>query len=573
MSRLLALALLLAPSAHAGDAPDHPLLAPLVAELERSVAELSLPGAPPIYHLRYRLLSLDQVDAEASLGSLLRASSDPLRMAFVELRVGDPSYDNTGFGGWQNGFQSASLPMTDDAHATTVALWRATDRAYKEAVEQLSRKAAQFEPPEDYPGDYTLTGAVVDDLGHATPSTTAGLQALARDLSAQMVIPLPEGVVLERGVVHLGHEMGSALLIDTEGTRLRTPMAETTLRASLQLRSPDGLSLSDQRLWTVRDPGELPAFEDLAEAVDAMVAGLADAATAPLLQDEYVGPVVFEDGAARDLFRYLLLPQLQGTPPEVPFDSWFGELGGGSANAVRVKRRVLPLGWSAEDDPERDPDHPGAYRYDAEGTPAQSVRLIEEGIVQDLLMSRVPRKGMTTSNGHARGGMGDRAQGRPTLIEISPPRHVSERKLVARALRLAASYGHDHVMVVRRLQDPSTRSLDPMASSWLDPDAPQLPVPVALVKRYADGREEVLRGAQFSGVQRFVLRDIVLAGPSTSGSFMAAMSGEPWTYGPTEGLPTWIRAPSVLVGEMEIVPRPPDPKRVPIVPPPPLATR
>src|SRR5690606_20934787 len=123
----LALALLVAPAAHAGTPPDHPLIEPLVAEMERSLAELSLPDAPPIYHLRYRLVELDQVDAEASLGSLVRKGNDPMRLAFVEMRVGEPTFDNTGFGGWQNGFRSAALPLTADPHAATVALWRATD--------------------------------------------------------------------------------------------------------------------------------------------------------------------------------------------------------------------------------------------------------------------------------------------------------------------------------------------------------------------------------------------------------------------------------------------------------------
>ena len=113
-----------------------------------------------------------------------------------------------------------------------------------------------------------------------------------------------------------------------------------------------------------------------------MASALFEIAEAPALDQEYVGPVIFEDGAALDLFRYLLVTQLQGTPPEVPFDSFFGELGGSRNDAVRLKRRVLPIGWSVSDDPERDSSHPSSFHYDAEGTPASDVSLVEDGIVR-----------------------------------------------------------------------------------------------------------------------------------------------------------------------------------------------
>ena len=44
----------------------------------------------------------------------------------------------------------------------------------------------------------------------------------------------------------------------------------------------------------------------------------------------------------------------------------------------------------------------GSYRVDDEGVPAQRVSLIEKGVLKTLLMSRTPRKEITSSNGHAR---------------------------------------------------------------------------------------------------------------------------------------------------------------------------
>ena len=170
----------------------------LVDSLEVHQSKLSLgDDAPPIYHLRYHLMSMDQVDVSASLGHIVRDDADPYRMLSVELRVGEPAYDNTGFGGWENGFGAEWLPLELTDHALRLAAWRLTDTAYKQAVEQYSRKVAQFRAPDDYPGDYTLIDAVVDRARPAVAGDAEPLKALARQLSAVFA----DRPMVERGEV------------------------------------------------------------------------------------------------------------------------------------------------------------------------------------------------------------------------------------------------------------------------------------------------------------------------------------------------------------------------------------
>jgi TldD protein len=543
---------------------EDPRVQALIAELDREVAELTLPDAPPIYHARYHLITLDQVDAHASLGGLVETGSSPAAALGFELRVGDPMYDNTGFGGWQNGFGSAWLPRQVTPEALTLEAWRLSDDSYKQAVEQHARKVAQFSPPEDYPGDYTLMPPQRHDGGAATAAPAGPLTAMVRSLSS--VFPADPRV--ERGEVYLGHEAGAHVIVDTDGSLVRRPMAETTIRAVIHVRAHDGLLLTDQRLWSVRDPADLPDEAALADEIRGMAADLLAAADAPVLTEEYVGPVVFEDGAALDLFRWLLVEQIEGTPDEIPFDSFFGDLGA-TSGSVRLGRRVLPLGWSASDDPTAVPDHPSSFTYDAEGTPAQAVDLITDGIVRTALMSRIPRSDIEASNGHARGGPGSRLSGRATQLLVEPDRHLSTAKLLKKALKLSASYGRDHVIVVRRLQEPAVLDLDPSGGFFFfggsDGSDGALPPPVALVRVYADGREELVRGAAFAGVHRFVLRDLAAAGPQHVGTFMAPGNPGGMTSSPTEGMATWISAPSVLVGELEIVPQSGNPRDVPVL--------
>jgi hypothetical protein len=296
-----------------------------------------------------------------------------------------------------------------------------------------------------------------------------------------------------------------------------------------------------------------------------MEATLLELALAPALDEEVVGPVLFESTAAADLFRYVLTPQLEGTPSEIPFDSWIGDLGS-SHDPVRLGRRVLPEGWRVVDDPKAEPEHPGSYRWDQEGSEAERIELVDDGIVRTLAMSRVPRRGIEETNGHARGFVGQRAEGRLSLFEVEPERQRSAAAMHRLALREARRYGRDWYLVVQRLQEPSILELG--TELWFDETETPLPPPLAVVKRHADGTEEVFRSAGFAGVERWILRDMVAAGASVELDFMAPLQGGYGGLAPTEGIASRVRAPTVLVGEVELVPAPGDPRQVPTLEPP-----
>jgi hypothetical protein len=192
------------------------------------------------------------------------------------------------------------------------------------------------------------------------------------------------------------------------------------------------------------------------------------------------------------------------------------------------------------------------------------VQLVTDGIVTDLLMSRVPRKGMQGTNGHGFGGLSARAVGKSTMTTVRPPRAASGTALVKRGLKISAAYGHDYVLVVRRLQDPSTLGVgDPDA--WKRRGGASIPSPVAVRRVYADGREEVLRGARFVAVERWALRDIVAAGRVVTSDYLTSLDGDDSGLGPTGGRPCRMVAPAVLIGELELVSEPADPSMVPVI--------
>jgi hypothetical protein len=275
--------------------------------------------------------------------------------------------------------------------------------------------------------------------------------------------------------------------------------------------------------------------------------------TAPV-EEDYLGPVLFEGPASTELFSQLLAAELVGTPAEEEDAS--GRVDTGRAPAARQGRRLLPEGWTVVDDPTTDANVLGKYAYDQEGVAPRRVELVKDGVVQDLLMSRIPRADKNVSTGHGRSLGAERRSAMPAVVTVTPRASVSEARLRKAGLRLAAQTGRNYLLVVRRLLPPAlTESLD-VGFSGQGP-LPGLTPPYEAYRLYADGHTEPVRNVGFSGVDRRVLRDIALAGPVTGPVDLLDAAPGPGRYqiGPTGGMPVTWDVPAVLITELELTGR------------------
>src|SRR5438105_3789139 len=122
-----------------------PVLDAMRTELTRSLGTFKgQPTAP--YFLSYEITEAHTVNVAGSFGAITQSSEHRHRALDVDLRVGDYRFDNThplrggfpgrAFMGFGEGM--AQIPVDDDPGAIRAALWYATDRKYKRAVEQLT---------------------------------------------------------------------------------------------------------------------------------------------------------------------------------------------------------------------------------------------------------------------------------------------------------------------------------------------------------------------------------------------------------------------------------------------------
>ena len=138
----------------------------MLAEMERSKTKLKLEGMQLPYYIDYRVIELDDFNAEASFGALRNQARQHYRLLRVVVRVGDYKQDSY-FGPAEGTLELASLD--DDELALRHQLWLATDRAYKAATETLTAKQAQLK-------QFSLDQPV-DDFAHAPVLQSIGERA------------------------------------------------------------------------------------------------------------------------------------------------------------------------------------------------------------------------------------------------------------------------------------------------------------------------------------------------------------------------------------------------------------
>src|SRR5580765_7195627 len=124
-------------------AADTRALSILQSELQRNFQTLKQQDAPA-YFISYTLHDTRSTRLSASFGALDRNDESHNRFATVEVRVGDYDLDNThpirgDSRAMGPRLARVALPLTDDEQPIRLALWRATDRTFKQANEALTR--------------------------------------------------------------------------------------------------------------------------------------------------------------------------------------------------------------------------------------------------------------------------------------------------------------------------------------------------------------------------------------------------------------------------------------------------
>jgi TldD protein len=518
-------------SAASGD----PLLEALLTELERSKSQLKMDQVAPPYYIEYRVNDIEDAAVEAAFGAVRDDRRVHIRILRVVVRVGD--YKQDGYFGQGMG-ETTILPLDNDPIALRHQIWLATDEAYKGAGQALTEKQALLK-------QYSADDHPVDDFAKAPVVTSVGPTVALQINTAAWRRTLEDATNLYRQYPDVQSLSASArftatneYFLNTEGTVSRSGGIVYTVMLNASTQAPDGMRLSRSPAWTVGKAEELPSREQLLKDTKETLETLDALRKAPIVEEEYRGPVLFAPDAATDVVASLIGQNILGKKPQLGAPNRTT-----GAFATSYKSRVLPTFLDVMDDPTmREFDGKsliGSYSVDSEGVRAQPVAAIEKGVLTHYLLGRQPIRDFPESNGHGRAGATTPPVPSLGVLLIKSSEAQAADALKKRVLEIVSNQGLPYGYRVETLGGL----------------APRL-----LYRVYAkDGREELVRGAVFNELDLRAMR-----------SDLSAAGNDPLVSNRAGGVPATVIAPSLLFDELEVKRADTSKDKLPDYPPPPL---
>jgi len=553
MRRFVVLCLLIfcsIPSFSAGSAPDS-LLQTMQQELKRA-NRLLAKSEPAPYYLSYAVTDIDGSMIVAANGSLMISTSVHRRLADVMMRVGSPALDNTHSNkNRPSGITSGSLPLNNDPDAIARVLWQLTNRGYDQASSAFltvkTNTAVQSEE-EDKSPDFSKE-APQDHTGAAltvAPLNQKHWEDRARKLSAGF-LKYPE---VYNSTVYLTVSDDRSYLATSEGTAVVRPGAVSRLVIQGETRADDGMELMRVETFQAPSPDQLPSDAELTAKVDKISEDLKALRAAPPAEP-YAGPALLSGRAAAVFFHEVLGHRLEGHRQKDETE--------GQTFTKKINQLVLPAFLTVVDDPTLKELNGvklgGSYDFDDEGIPAERVEAVENGILKNFLMSRMPVKNFDHSNGHGRRQPGLMPTGRQGNLIVTSTNSVPDTQLRKKFIEEIKKQGKSYGLYFDDIQGGFTLTTRSM------PQAFQV-LPVMVYRVYADGRpDELVRGVDIVGTPLLSLNNIMVTGDTMHvfNGICGAESGQ---------IPVAAAAPAMLFSEIEVQKRRRGTERPPILAPP-----
>ena len=526
------------------------LLQTMQRELQRATSSLAKSDPAP-YYLSYAVSDGDGATIAGSGGGLLASTSVHRRQADVMMRVGSSALDNTHSQSRPSGITSGALPLRDDPDAIARMLWLLTDREYQQASAAFLRvktNQAVQSAEEDKSPDFSQESAQ-RYAGASSPKAVRDAK-LWEDRVRRVSAGFLRYPDVYSSVVLLQDGASRSYLATSEGAALEQSSAIARLVIEAETRADDGMDLLRVETFQAASPDQLPSESELMAKVDKISADLKALRSAPAAEP-YAGPAMLSGRAAAVFFHEVLGHRLEGHRQRDERE--------GQTFTKKVNQQVLPAFLSVVDDPTMKELNgvklAGSYDYDDEGVPAARVNAVDNGILKNFLMSRMPITNFDHSNGHGRRQPGLMPTGRQGNLIVTSTKTVKDSELRLKFIDEIKRQGKPYGLYFEDIQGGFTLTTRAL------PQAFQV-IPVMVWRVYPDGRpDELVRGVDIVGTPLLSLNTIILTGDTLQvfNGVCGAESGQ---------IPVAAAAPAMLFSEIEVQKRAKGTQRPPILPPP-----
>lgn len=494
----------------------------MLEELDRSKAELQLKGFQKPFFIEYHVEDITGFRTNAEYGATLNVTHLHRRGVRVIVHVGDYKLNSAG-----EGDSSGEIEvLDDDPIALRTSLWVATDEAYKAALDAFTKRQAelkqvetppqaddfskeqptiQLEPPQLFSVD---EDAWIKAIAHVT-----GLYRTGKGLKTP-----PEDVEYSRA--YFSSYKITSWLVNSEGTIVRTNEVRYEQSFSTGGQAADGMKLDRSYYIAGTKLSDLDTPEEFDRHAIECINGLGDLLKAPLVEEEYHGPVLIEADAAAGVMKALLASPIAASRPQLGTAARTT-----GAFASSYHDRVLPEFMNVVDDPRlaewNGKGLTGSYAIDDEGVPAQAVEVVKNGKLENYLLARTPILDFPNSNGHGRAGLFSEAHPSIAVLKITAQNGSTEDELNQKLLAMAKDRALDNVYVVEAMQGGMR--------------------PRLLYRVGKDGKRTLVRGAKLEDLDLRALR-----------SGIVAAGNELFANNSVGNIPDTVLAPSLLFDDVTI---------------------
>ncbi|PRP91888.1 putative modulator of DNA gyrase [Enhygromyxa salina] len=562
-------------------------LAAMEAELIRGVAELRLPDAATPYAAELRVVRADSLVLDGSYGGVIADMFTREALGTVTVRVGSHERDNGNFFGPSSVQPSFQLGFDPDPIAARKRLWLAMDQSYRAACAGYKAKLSAIDrlADKELPDDRAKLGEPVVELDWAPGATTlvdpdsarasfdrAGLRELAGELSGRFAAH----PTIDNGDVIIQLMRSHEASVSSEGAAVGRSLARAVLGVIAQTQADDGMELDHGLALHLQ---ALPEAKELRERgvalVDQVLRELEEFVAAPMLDEDYDGPILLGPTAAAQLIASTIPVQAGGDP--APMSDYGRLLEYEPHWQERLGKAVMPETIDLVDDPLAAGF--GHYTRDDQGVAAQRVELVQGGILHTLLMTRRPNEHIDQSNGHARatpGGFLGATISNLTLSSRKPG--LSQAALERALLERAREDGYEFAYVIDSLRDGSVLGPVPRDSAALFTSGRKisLPLPSRVFKLERKGKDTartLVRGALLAPTSMRVFRRIRAVGERAETLPLRLSPGMAGGFGADLGLSgvlgqsvdAQVTTPALLVDGLELVVERGENERLPIL--------
>ena len=401
---------------------ENAVISAIQKEVDRNKAELKMEGMMSPFFISYSVLDRQDYGLSASLGSISSYSQGHQRRGIPTLLVGNYHRNNLKVPA-RNLFPSATS-LTDNTTGIPITIWRDLDGMYKSSVEVYQSKMAilqqqtQTQEEIDLP-DFEQVKPINMVMQPAPLNFDKAYWENYLRKASEVAKQYPE-ILNSHVTLHVRNIM--IYTYNTEGSRYAVPYTFYQLTCTANTRAQDGQDLSQTIFEEYATFEQMPSLASFTNRCKTLMEDLLKLGKAPVVDDAYSGPVLFEGRALYALLvqvfvsnnRLAAAPKLVRLPQAQSFVvvdgvvqlASSGQLGGNDFELMlnkKVMSRDLSIQSITGQEFYKGQRLSGYYPVDAEGiVPDKELMLIENGVLRNLLNGRRPTQRIRQSNGHVR---------------------------------------------------------------------------------------------------------------------------------------------------------------------------